>query len=154
MLTFAREAYADWHVEAQPLFEAHWREIALDQDTVPLDIDHARGIAAERAGQVVCYTARDAGVLQGYAAFMVGPHIHYASTRMAVNDVIYLHQRGPGAARRFVRYCNRRLVTEHQVFRVIYHEKVAQPTLGPLLKRDGFVHADNVWQCTFPQGCV
>jgi len=45
----------------------------------------------EAAQDLACITARDDGKMIGYSVFFLQNHIHYKSTRMAFNDVLYLH---------------------------------------------------------------
>lgn len=89
-LTFNTEQVSDCWEELQPLLEAHYHEIALYQD-IPLAPARDRYEALEKAGATRFYTARtESGQLVGYIGFVVGPHPHYATTRVAHQDVVYL----------------------------------------------------------------
>jgi len=87
-----RERVADIWDEVQPLLAEHYEEIAADKHAIPLDPDKERYFALERMGQFVVFTARaDAdSKLVGYAAFFVLQHIHYKSTKVASNDVLFV----------------------------------------------------------------
>jgi GNAT superfamily N-acetyltransferase len=63
-----------------PLFERHWRELALNQDKIPLDPDFDRYYDLSVTGNLLVTTARADGVLVGYIFNIVGPHLHYRST--------------------------------------------------------------------------
>lgn len=76
--------------ELAPLFKRHWREIALNQDKVPLDPDWDRYLNYDLAGFLHCLTARRDGALAGYIFFFVHPHIHYASTPWAQTDIFWI----------------------------------------------------------------
>lgn len=91
MLTYARESLRDIKDEVAPLLDAHWREIALDQDTVNLDPLWESYEVIENVGAFVCVTARDDGLLVGYAAYIVARHLHYQQMVVAENDVFFLH---------------------------------------------------------------
>lgn len=90
MLTYRRETIAAIKDEILPLLAAHWREIALDQDTVKLDPDWDAYTMLESAGIVYCITARHQGELVGYAVYLVVRNLHYKSIRVAENDLYYL----------------------------------------------------------------
>lgn len=76
--------------EVQPLLREHYDEIATDKHAIPLDPDKDRYLAMERDGKLVCFTARVDGALIGYAAFFVMQHLHYKSTKVAINDVLFV----------------------------------------------------------------
>ena len=90
-LTFAWEPFRAFASELPPLFERHWREIALNQDAIPLDPDWDRYFQMDVAGILRCLTVRTAtGVLVGYHFVLVFPHLHYASTLWAQSDIFWL----------------------------------------------------------------
>jgi GNAT superfamily N-acetyltransferase len=92
MVTFQRElATAALRIEAEPLLRAHWQEIALDQDTVPLDDAWETYLGMERLDMLNIVTARDAGVLVGYCVHFIISNPHYRSLRVADNDIFWLH---------------------------------------------------------------
>lgn len=72
------------------LFQNHWREIALDKDTVPLDVDWRRYYAAEAEGLWRVFAARDGKRIVGYISWYIGPHVRYKSTTYCAADVFYL----------------------------------------------------------------
>jgi hypothetical protein len=90
MITYQIEAWKDYWPDAVPLWEAHWREIAVDQDVIPLQVnmdDYTR-LAETDALHIV--TVRDAGRLVGYWVGVIRPHLHYANTVHAFTDVFWL----------------------------------------------------------------
>lgn len=92
-LRFKWERFSKIHTELLPLFKKHWREIALDQDVVPLDPDWNYYFAVEQNGLLHILTARSAfnGKLAGYIFNIVGTHNHYKSTRFANTEMFWLH---------------------------------------------------------------
>lgn len=90
MSTIQRETFAEAAPGVEALIEAHWREVALYQDAIPLEPDWDRYAKADAAGKLVVVTAREAGVLIGYSVFILNEHLHYSSCLVASNDVIYL----------------------------------------------------------------
>jgi hypothetical protein len=76
--------------ELPPLFERHYREIALDQDSIPLDPDWDRYFMLALNGMLHVCTARSGSVLVGYIFNLVGPHLHYRSTLHAEIEMFWL----------------------------------------------------------------
>lgn len=97
MLTYQVEPWATFAPEAAPLFEQHWKEIALDQDVIPLRVDAAGYETLDAAGMLHVVTVREAGVLVGYWVGFVKGHLHYRDTLHAHMDVVWLapaHRKG------------------------------------------------------------
>lgn len=90
MTVYAVELWADVKGEMAPMFERHWREIALNHAEVPLDIDHARYDALAAAGALHVVTARDETGLIGYHIAIISTHLHYKSTLHGITDVYYV----------------------------------------------------------------
>ena len=113
MITYQQEFLESVRDDAQPLLEAHWQEIALNKDIVPLDPDWDAYEQLEEDGKLFIFTARDDGQLAGYFVVIVAPHIHYKSTLFGNNDLIYLapeYRLGFTAAKllRFAEQCLRK----------------------------------------------
>ena len=91
MITYQVEKFADVpRSETDGLFRIHWEEIALDKDSIPLDIDYDRYLSLEQEGHLHVVTARDNGRLIGYYSAIIGPHLHYKGTKMAHTDVYFV----------------------------------------------------------------
>lgn len=147
-LRIARENFWQWRDEAPPLFRAHWEEIALYREEVPLDPDYEKLLELERIGVLHAFTVRrkDDDALCGYSGYLVLPHIHYKSTIVAMNDVIYLdpkYRRGTTAAR-LVRFCESYLSSTIGARRFTYHVKIAHD-FGPLLERMGYAREETIF---------
>lgn len=150
MITYQRERIADLWNEVQPLLEQHWDEISAHKD-IPLDPDVARYNAAEAAGWLRAYTAREAKTLIGYAAFMVAPSLHYRASVQAVQDVVYVAPERRGRVGiELLRFANLQLRAEG-VQLVYQHQKVAHPALGVVLRRIGYQHVENIWAMRLDQ---
>ncbi len=83
--------------EMEHLWPKHWKEVAVNQDTVPLDVDFAAYDALDKAGMLHITVARENGRVVGYHILFVKPHLHYRSTLFAFSDVYYLdpaHRKG------------------------------------------------------------
>ena len=89
-LKFSWEKFSEIAEELLPLFVKHWREVAPDQETVPLDVDVRRMVQDERNGRLGVVAARHEGKLVGYVVILMGPHLHHASTQWAHFDGFWL----------------------------------------------------------------
>jgi GNAT superfamily N-acetyltransferase len=85
------EPWATVQPELAQLLPTHWREIALDQDVIPLDMDWEAYAELDRLGILHCVTARnDTGTLVGYFLAFLRGHLHYRTSLTAFEDMFYL----------------------------------------------------------------
>lgn len=142
---FQREQSRHLWPEITPLLEKHYEEIAHHKD-IPLDPDVERYNAMDDAGLLRCFTARDCGRLIGYAIFITAPHLHYKSTRIANQDVLFLapEARNGTTAMRFFDFFEGRLRDEGWQL-TFQHEKIAHPALGRLAEKRGYEAMDRIW---------
>lgn len=89
-LKFSWEKFSGIADELIPLFVRHWREVAVDQDAVPLDVDVRKLLQFEQMGVLSVVAARHEGKLVGYVVILMGPHMHHASTQWAQVDGFWL----------------------------------------------------------------
>lgn len=138
----------------EDMMAAHWEEVALDKDQVPLAPDWPRYRLFERQGILKALGMRSAaGKLVGYNVFFVQPPMHYAAQRWAVNDILYLDpaERSGTLGARMIREAEERF-RPAGVGKIIYHAKlhVHSPgkekgaTVTDLLVRMGYRHDENV----------
>lgn len=92
-LVFAWEPFPKLVPELKKLWPLHWREIALDQDFIPLDPDWDAYYGLHEVGILHILAARYNGHLAGYVFNVVGTHNHYVSTRFAHTEMFWLHPR-------------------------------------------------------------
>jgi hypothetical protein len=97
-LTSQVEKFHEIARELPPLFERHYREIALDQKTIPLDPDWDRYFVLALSGNLVVTTARVDKTLVGYIFNLVGPHLHYRTTPHAEIEMFWLDPAYRGGA--------------------------------------------------------
>ena len=90
MLKYAVEPFSKIIDEARPILEAHWLEIGLDRDIIPLDVDYEKYCQLHENHKIIIVTARNEGALVGYIAAIISSHLHYRSTLFATLDVFYL----------------------------------------------------------------
>lgn len=85
------ERWRDVLAEMEPLFPLHWRELAVNQHAIKIDLDHEKYAALDDLGILHLVTARADGRLVGYAIAFLMPHPHYKSSGpMAMTDMYFL----------------------------------------------------------------
>jgi GNAT superfamily N-acetyltransferase len=121
-----------------PLWREHWAEIA-HYDDILLAPDHAAYERCEDAGALRVWVVRQGEAIVGYAIFFVRPHLHYAGTLYAHQDVLYVapEHRARGLGPRLVRHCDQALAAEGVVV-VAHHVKSKHPALQRVLERQGY----------------
>lgn len=72
------------------LVREHWKEIALDQEKVPLAIDWRAMLEEEKIGRFRVFSARRNGELIGYVAFKSFRPERYSTTLYINDDVFWL----------------------------------------------------------------
>jgi GNAT superfamily N-acetyltransferase len=141
-----REDLHPFWEDAQPLFAAHWREIAHYLD-IPLEPDTEVYERAQAMGMLRIYTVRGTGGdLYGYAMFFVRRNAHYASSLQAVQDVVFIHPefRLGTLGMRLLKFAEDDLrASGVQV--VYHHQKLAHPALGRILERQGYEAVETIW---------
>lgn len=77
--------------ELKAFFPAHYEELALDQDKVPLDPDYDEYLRREAAGQVLCCVLRESGKIVGYFVGFVTPALNYRTCLTLNMAVFWIH---------------------------------------------------------------
>jgi len=90
MITYQTEPLATCQHEINQLLFAHYDEIALDQDTIPLDPDWQAYQSLEAQGKLHITTCRKDGVIIGYYVARVDTSPHYKSTLHGFVDVYFI----------------------------------------------------------------
>lgn len=100
MVTIQVERWAQFFPDAKQVFPAHWRELALYQNEIPIDIDEAKYTQLDAVDILLILTARKGGRLIGYYLWFLMPHLHYRSTGpMGLTDMYFVlpeYRRGIG----------------------------------------------------------
>lgn len=150
-LTAQIEPYGAALEEMVPLYELHWREVALDQE-------HREAALAPRfrqyeqrdaAGEVVLVTLRDSGRLCGYFLCFVGYGLHYSYCLTALMDILYVHPsvRGRFGGLRLIRTMQREL-RRRGVHRLFAGEKIGRSSgLGRLYEICGMRPVETYYSC-------
>lgn len=132
--------------EMSPLLEAHWEEIAHFKD-IKLNPDWERYLKAEQADALRIFTAReDDNQLIGYIVFFIANNPHYAQSKQAQQDVLFLRKdkRKTGLGRDFILWADEMLRSDG--VDVVYHHVKAAKELdfSPLLESIGYHFVDKI----------
>jgi hypothetical protein len=144
--SFRWERFAFVAHETPPLFEQHWREVALNKDAIRLDPDWDRYFQLDAAGVLQILTVRVEGKLVGYHFVFIYPHLHYFSTSSAETDMFYLtpeYRQGLTGYNllRFVRDG----LKQHGVKQHSIRTKLHIQSFEPLLRRLGYRPIETVY---------
>lgn len=90
MITCHIESFEQRLAELQQLLPLHYKELALNQEHVPLSPIYPAYIAREREGGLIFVTLRDAGELVGYFIGFVAPGLHYSTCLTCTMDIFYV----------------------------------------------------------------
>jgi len=101
----AVERVADVLPELHELHLLHWQETEKYRHGLPFQPDYEAVLASERAGQVVQFTARQAGQMVGNLRVYLQTSRH-TGTRFAKEDTLFVHpgHRGGWLAMHLLRY--------------------------------------------------
>lgn len=79
--------------DALPLFRLHYGEVADEDMQAPVDVDIDAYKMLQMMGYLRCFTARDHGVLAGYASFLVSAsHLHHRGLKYATQDTLFMQR--------------------------------------------------------------
>lgn len=143
---FEMETIVNLIEELNPIVKnEHWEEVGHFDD-IPIDVDWDRYKIIESAGNLRCYTIRPVGndrVLQGYAIFFIGHHLHCKTTLVADQDAIFVRKPFRGIGKLFIEWCDSQLKLEG-VNTVSHHIK---PWFdwSPVIEKLGYKKAETVW---------
>lgn len=145
-IIYQAERIADIQAELQVLAELEYAELG---QPFPLLPDWQRLRDLEACGKVFMLTVRDGdmggeSILIGANVMIVDTHIHYASTKVAFNDAIFLlkeHRRGY-IGKKLIEY-TRFALQSHDVRGIYYHAKPGT-VLGKLLESMGYGACETV----------
>lgn len=91
MITAQLESAKEQLEEIKWLFPLHWKELALNQEKVPLDPRYEEYLRREQTGELVFATVRQDAEIIGYFVGFVGISLHYQSMLVCTPDIFYVH---------------------------------------------------------------
>jgi GNAT superfamily N-acetyltransferase len=144
-VTFHTEPWSACLPDISQHWSAHWNEVALHKDEIPLDPDFDEYARIEKAGQLHCSVARHRGVCVGYAVVIVRRHLHYKTSLSGYFDLYYLHPnfRAGWAGVRLFRHAEA-VMRKRGVERLFTGTKVSLDA-SVIFKRLGWDESERVW---------
>lgn len=92
MITAHVESLEERLDEIRVLLPEHYKELALNQDHVPLDPQYELYVDRERNGALLFMVLRDAGEMIGYFIGFVAPGLHYKTCLTCSMDIFYVRK--------------------------------------------------------------
>ena len=92
MITAHQERIADRLEELKVLLPIHYKELALNQEHVPLDPQYEIYLRREEAGEVIFTVIREAGEMIGYFIGFIAPGLHYKTCLTCTMDIFFIAQ--------------------------------------------------------------
>jgi len=90
MMTFAVESLTDNLDFLKPMFPEHWRELALNQEHVPLDPQYDIYLTRDKRAEVMFVAGRDGGDIIAYFVGFVAPGMHYKTCLTLTMDIFWV----------------------------------------------------------------
>lgn len=111
MITYHIESFTERLPELKILLPEHYKELALNQDKVPLDPQYEVYIERERQGGLLFVTLRDSGELVGYFIGFIAPGLHYKTCLTCTMDIFFVRKdrRSGSAGVRLFRFVEQEL---------------------------------------------
>lgn len=132
--------------ELMPLLPIHWKELALNQDYVPLDPQYNTYLRDDANGIITYVTCRKDGVLIGYFVFFVAPGKHYKTCLTAIMDLFYVHpeHRGDSCGWKLLE-CAKTELKRRGVKRWFVGHKEHSKAAGVLFEKFGFEKVESTY---------
>ncbi len=111
MITAHIESFEENLEYLKPLLPIHYKELALNQDKVPLSPQFDKYVAAEQRGELIFITLRKAGQMVGYFIGFIAPGLHYSTCLTCQMDIFYVlpEHRGSGAGFQLFKFVEQQL---------------------------------------------
>ena len=111
MITAHVESFEENLDYLKPLLPIHYKELALNQDKVPLSPQFDKYVATEKQGGLIFVTLRSAGQMVGYFIGFIAPGLHYSTCLTCQMDIFYVlpEHRGSGAGFQLFKFVEQQL---------------------------------------------
>lgn len=90
MITAHQELIADRLEEIKVLLPLHYKELALNQEHVPLAPQYEIYLERERRGEVIFTVLRESGAMIGYFVGFIAPGLHYKTCLTCTMDIFFV----------------------------------------------------------------
>lgn len=90
MITSHQEKLVDHLEEIKDLLPLHYKELALEQEHVPLAPQYDIYLAREAAGELIFTVLRDGGEMIGYFLGFIAPGLHYKTCLTCTMDIFFV----------------------------------------------------------------
>jgi GNAT superfamily N-acetyltransferase len=138
------------YMEIAPILLAeHWAEVGHYKD-IPIDMEWPKYFALQESGKLRCYLIRghlneehSEQVLMGYAFYIVDEHLHYRTTKVAMQDILYVRKPYRGIGRAFLTWCDEQLRAEGVV--TVTHHVKPWYDFSSMLERLGYEKAETIY---------
>jgi GNAT superfamily N-acetyltransferase len=145
MITFMVEPWAMYAKDAAPLWPEHFKELAVDQEKIQLDVDYQRYAQMDQDGVLFIAVGRSQGEIVAYWIGFIRGHLHYNSTLHAFNDIYYVKPecRKQGAGSELFAFVEKEL-KKRGVKRITNSTKLSH-NHGALFEAHGFKAIETVY---------
>ena len=111
MITAHIESFEENLEYLKPLLPIHYKELALNQDKVPLSPQFDKYVATEKQGGLIFVTLRKAGEMVGYFIGFIAPGLHYSTCLTCQMDIFYVlpEHRGSGTGFQLFKFVEQQL---------------------------------------------
>ena len=111
MITAHIESFEENLEYLKPLLPIHYKELALNQDKVPLSPQFDKYVATEKQGGLIFVTLRSTGQMVGYFIGFIAPGLHYSTCLTCQMDIFYVlpEHRGSGAGFQLFKFVEQQL---------------------------------------------
>lgn len=131
------------------LRKEHWPEVGHYKD-IPIEMDWERYFKLEEMGKLRCFVVRsptneefNSQELIGYAFYIVDEALHYRTTKIAVQDILYVRKKHRGFGRDFLNWCDFTLKAENVI--TVFHHVKPWFDFGQMLEKLGYEKAETIW---------
>lgn len=90
MITAHVEPLEPFLPELKQIFPAHYEELALNKEHVPLSPQYWVYLEREKRGELLFVVLRDAGKIIGYLVGFIAPGLHYSTCLTCITDIFYV----------------------------------------------------------------
>ena len=111
MITAHVESFEENLEYLKPLLPTHYKELALNQDKVPLSPQFDKYVATEKQGGLIFVTLRKVGEMVGYFIGFIAPGLHYSTCLTCQMDIFYVlpEHRGSGTGFQLFKFVEQQL---------------------------------------------